>query len=295
MKKLFYISAAFAALAAVLYFLALPDVSRLRKENPKKTSMMEYNEARRKKAKRHAVYQVWQVWSPLANVSPYLVKAVVIAEDDKFYSHEGFDFEGMREALEKNIKAKKFKAGGSTISQQLVKNLYLTPQRSLLRKLREFLITWKMERTLSKRRIMELYLNVAEWGDGIYGAEAASRHYFNKTALYLTPEQAARLVAVLPNPIRYNAAGDQQFVTKRAAMIYDIMVKRGIVIEDYDEEDEGGTDGEVSHIAPESPQENPQAQHQLPAQANVIPEPHEAESNAGQSNIIPPESPQRQP
>ncbi|MBI5888481.1 MAG: monofunctional biosynthetic peptidoglycan transglycosylase [Deltaproteobacteria bacterium] len=268
MKKLLYISAVFAALAAILYFLVLPDVSRLRKENPKKTSMMEYNEARKKKAKRHTVYQVW---SPLANVSPYLVKAVVIAEDDKFYSHEGFDFEGMREALEKNIKAKKFKAGGSTISQQLVKNLYLTPQRSLLRKFREFLITWKMERTLSKRRIMELYLNVAEWGDGIYGAEAASRHYFNKTALYLTPEQAARLVAVLPNPIRYNAAGDQQFVTKRAAMIYDIMVKRGIVIEDYDEEDEGGTDGAASPLAAESQQADPQA------------------------NIIPALSPQKQP
>lgn len=282
MKKALYISAAFAALAAILYFLVLPDVSRLRKENPKKTSMMEYNEARRKKATRHTVYQVW---SPLANVSPYLVKAVVIAEDDKFYSHEGFDFEGMREALEKNIKAKKFKAGGSTISQQLVKNLYLTPQRSLFRKLKEFLITWKMERTLSKRRIMELYLNVAEWGDGIYGAEAASRHYFNKTALYLTPEEAARLVAVLPNPIRYNAAGDQQFVTKRAAMIYDIMVKRGIVIEDYDEEDEGETDAAATPLAPESPQAN-QQENIIPAQS--------PQANQ-QVNIIPAQSPQKQP
>jgi len=266
MKKLFYISAAIAALAAVLYFLVLPDVSRLRKENPKKTSMMEYNEALKKKGARHSGYQVWQVWSPLTNVSPYLVKAVVIAEDDKFYSHEGFDFEGMREALEKNIKAKKFRAGGSTISQQLVKNLYLTPQRSLLRKLREFLITLKMERTLSKRRIMELYLNVAEWGDGIYGAEAASRHYFNKSALYLTPEEAARLAAVLPSPVRYNAAGDQQFVTKRAAMIYDIMVKRGIVVEDYDAEDEDEADAGASSIAPESPQASPQA-NTIPAEA----------------------------
>ena len=233
MKKVFYIAVAVVAVMIVLYAAAMPDVARLKRVNPKKTALMEYREEQwKEKGKRRSIYQVWV---PLSGVSPYLVKAAIIAEDDKFYSHEGFDYAAMEAAMEKNIKARKWKSGGSTITQQLAKNLYLSPRKSALRKIREAAITWKLEHTLSKRRILELYLNIAEWGDGIFGAEAASRRYYGKGAGELTAIEAARLVSVLPNPIKYNPAGEQNYVLKRSEIIYDIMVRRGIVVEEFDE------------------------------------------------------------
>ena len=180
-------------------------------------------------------FKIYQVWVPLGRISPTLVKAVLIAEDDKFWSHEGFDYEAMQKALEKDVKAGKYKLGGSTISQQLARNLFLTPEKSLLRKAREALITWRMERVLSKKRILELYLNVAEWGEGIYGIEAASRLYYRKPASALTPEESARLAAVLPNPRKYRPVGSQPYVVHRSDLIYDIMVRRGIVVPEYEE------------------------------------------------------------
>ncbi|HAK89281.1 MAG TPA: monofunctional biosynthetic peptidoglycan transglycosylase [Nitrospiraceae bacterium] len=163
------------------------------------------------------------------------MKAVLIAEDDKFYRHEGFDFEAIQKALEKDIKKKKFKFGGSTISQQLAKNLYLTPSKNPVRKIKEAVLTWRIESTLSKRRILELYLNVAEWGEGIFGIEAAARHYYGKSASALAPEEAARLASVLPNPRKYNPIGTSKYVENRSRIIYDIMVRRGIVIPEYEE------------------------------------------------------------
>jgi monofunctional biosynthetic peptidoglycan transglycosylase len=163
------------------------------------------------------------------------MKAIIIAEDDKFWSHEGFDFEAMQKAIEKDLKKKKFKAGGSTISQQLAKNLYLSPSKNPVRKIKEAILTWRLENNLSKRRIIEIYVNVAEWGDGIFGIEAAANRYFGKSAASLSAYEAARLAAVLPNPRRFNAAGDSRYVRKRADLIYRIMVKRGIVIPEYDE------------------------------------------------------------
>jgi monofunctional biosynthetic peptidoglycan transglycosylase len=157
---------------------------------------------------------------------------VLIAEDDKFWSHEGFDYEAIQKAIEKDIKVKKFKFGGSTISQQLARNLYLSPEKSLIRKVAEAIITWRMEKVLSKKRILEIYLNVVEWGEGIFGAEAAARHYFGKASLDLSPEEAARLSAVLPNPRKYNPAGNQRYVTNRASLIYSIMIRRGMIAPD---------------------------------------------------------------
>jgi len=194
---------------------------------------MEYREtASREKGKK---YRVYQIWVPFPKISPYLVKAVLIAEDDKFWRHEGFDYEAIQKAIEKDLKAKKFKFGGSTITQQLARNLYLSPEKSILRKVSEAIITWRTEKTLSKRRILELYLNVVEWGDGIFGAEAASRHYYGKSSSELTPEEAARLASVLPNPRKYNPLGDQRYVINRSNLIYSIMVERGIVIPEYKE------------------------------------------------------------
>jgi monofunctional glycosyltransferase len=226
------------AVFALLYLLFMPNVSRLKSENPRKTSFMEIQEGEAKK--KGKPFKINQVWVPLARISPTLIKAVLIAEDDKFWSHEGFDYEAIKKALEKDIKSGKFKLGGSTISQQLARNLYLTPEKSLLRKAREALITWRMERVLSKRRILELYLNVVEWGEGIYGIEAASRHYYGKAAFALTPEESTRLAAVLPHPRKYRPIGSQPYIVHRSELIYDIMVRRGIVVPEYPEATEEG-------------------------------------------------------
>lgn len=215
-----------------VYFI-YPDVSWMKKHNPKYTAFMEYRmEEWRDKGKK---VKIRQKWVPLRRVSPYVTKAIIIAEDDKFWSHEGFDFEAMQKAIEKDLKKKKFKAGGSTISQQLAKNLYLSPSKNPLRKLREAILTWRIENSLSKRRIIELYVNVAEWGEGVFGIEAAAQKYFHKSAASLSAYEAARLAAVLPNPRRLNAAGDSRYVEKRANLIYRIMIKRGIVIPEYEE------------------------------------------------------------
>lgn len=215
------------------FYLVYPDVSKLKKENPKKTSFMEYREKEyRAKGKK---VRLQSRWVPLGAISPFLMKAVIIAEDDKFWSHHGFDKEALQKALEKNIEKGKFKFGGSTISQQLTKNLYLTPAKNPVRKLKEAIITWRLERTLSKRRILELYLNVVEWGEGIFGAEAAARRHFGKSAAALTAEEAAKLAAALPNPRRYRVDGSSQYVERRAKIIYNIMVRRGIVVPEYED------------------------------------------------------------
>jgi len=209
-----------------------PDIAQLKKEDPVKTAFMKYREKEwhheNKKVKiRHS-------WRSLSGISPYLIKAVLIAEDDKFYQHTGFDFEAIQKAMEKDIKQKKMKFGGSTISQQLAKNLYLSPTKNPVRKLLEAFLTWRIERTLSKKRILELYLNVAEWGEGIFGIEAASLHYYGKPSSALGPGEAARLASVLPNPRKYNPAGTSAYVENRSRIIYEIMVKRGIVTDEFD-------------------------------------------------------------
>jgi monofunctional biosynthetic peptidoglycan transglycosylase len=220
-------------LLPLLYFLLMPDILKLKKQNPEKTAFMEYRE-KEWKEKRKKV-EVYQIWMPLSNISPYLMKAVLIAEDDNFWRHEGFDYEAIQKAIERDLKDKRFRFGGSTISQQLARNLFLSPEKSLFRKVREAFITWKMEKVLSKRRILELYLNSVEWGEGIFGAEAASRHYYGKSSSELTPQEAARLAAILPNPRRYNPIGDQRYVITRSNDIYLIMVQRGIVVPEYEE------------------------------------------------------------
>lgn len=142
-------------------------------------------------------------WVPYEQISVHLKRAVIAAEDDSFVDHEGFDWEGIERALERNEKKGRAVAGGSTISQQLAKNLFLSPSRSYLRKAQEAVITVMIEQLWSKRRILEVYLNVVEWGDGIFGAEAAARRYYGAPASRLGPSEAARLAVMLPNPRRY--------------------------------------------------------------------------------------------
>jgi monofunctional biosynthetic peptidoglycan transglycosylase len=208
------------------YFFS-PDVARLAKENPRLTELMVFME--RRPEKRGDDLGIKQDWVPLQRISPYLIKAVLIAEDDKFWSHEGFDVDAIRTAIAKDIREKRFKYGGSTITQQLAKNLYLSPSKNPIRKIEEAVITWRMERALSKGRILEIYLNVIEWGESIYGIEAASSHYYGKGAHELGPREAARLAAALPNPKRYRPTGASRYIENRSGIIYREMVRRGIV------------------------------------------------------------------
>jgi len=159
-------------------------------------------------------------WLPYERISVHLKRAVVAAEDAKFLDHEGFDWDAIQRAVLKNEQRGRVVAGASTISQQLAKNLFLSGERSWLRKGQEAIITWMMEHTLSKRRILELYLNLAEWGDGVFGAEAAARHHFGVPAAALAPDQAAWLAAILPSPRRYERGRETPYLAGRVATIY---------------------------------------------------------------------------
>lgn len=164
-------------------------------------------------------------WKPLEDISPSLIRAVLVAEDDAFLDHEGLDLKEFKESLEINWERKKFVRGGSTLTMQLVKNLYLSPSKNPLRKLHEILLAFDLESKVSKRRIMELYLNVVQWGEGIYGAEAASQHYFNKGAKHLNPTQSAYLAAILPNPIFLTGSGRRR-ADRRKNIILRRMARR---------------------------------------------------------------------
>jgi monofunctional biosynthetic peptidoglycan transglycosylase len=159
-------------------------------------------------------------WVPYERISVQLKRAVVAAEDARFLDHEGFDWEMIQKAMTRNEKKGRVVAGASTISQQLAKNLFLSGERSWPRKAQEALITWMLERTMSKRRILELYLNVAEWGEGIFGAEAAARYHFGVPAAALGPAQAAWLAAILPSPRRYTRGRSTPYLEGRTATIF---------------------------------------------------------------------------
>jgi monofunctional glycosyltransferase len=191
-----------AAGLALIWLLTLPDVSALRNVNPTTTALMEARQAQAETSGMR-LHRRW-IWVPLSRISPHLRRAVVAAEDASFFTHEGFDWEGMKDAALYDLEQGALKRGGSTITQQLAKNLFLSSERSMFRKAQEALITRSLEHQLAKDRILELYLNVAEWGTGVYGAEAAARHHFNKSASELTQDEAAWLAAILPSPRCYD-------------------------------------------------------------------------------------------
>ena len=185
--------------------------------NPGETRFMEIRLAELRQKNPEA--QLKQQWVPYERISAHLKRAIIAAEDAKFVDHEGFDWEGMQKAMEKNQKKGRFVAGGSTISQQLAKNLFLTPTKSYFRKAEEAIITLMLENLWSKRRILEVYLNVIEWGNGVFGAEAAARHYYNVSAAQLGPEQAARLAGMVPNPRYYDRSRGAPGLGRKAAII----------------------------------------------------------------------------
>ncbi|AXT47682.1 MULTISPECIES: monofunctional biosynthetic peptidoglycan transglycosylase [Chromobacterium] len=173
-----------------------------RSHNPSASSFM--NEQLAKLQQEDPEAELRHKWVSYEQISPNLKRALIASEDAKFVDHEGFDWDGIEAAFEKNLKKGKIVAGGSTISQQLAKNLFLSSSKTPWRKLEEALITVMLEAVLDKRRIFEIYLNVIEWGNGVFGAEAASRHYYRSSAARLSSAQAAKLAAMVPNPRYYD-------------------------------------------------------------------------------------------
>ena len=185
--------------------------------NPSSTAFMAAGLVRQQEKNPDA--ELRHKWVPYDRISIHLKRAIVAAEDARFIEHEGFDVEGIQAAVEKNLKKGRLVAGGSTISQQLSKNLFLSGERSFIRKGQEAAITLMIEATWSKRRILEVYLNVIEWGNGIYGAEAAARRYYKKSAANLTRDQAARMAAMVPNPRWYETHRSSRVYQRRVAVI----------------------------------------------------------------------------
>ena len=185
--------------------------------NPRTTAFMDARLERLREKNPKAVLQ--HQWTAYERISVNLKRAIIAAEDAKFLDHEGFDWEGIQKAHEKNVKKGRIVSGGSTISQQLAKNLFLSGERTWWRKAQEAAITVMIETMMSKRRILEIYLNVIEWGNGVFGAEAAARHHYGTSAAGLTAHQAAHLAAMVPSPRRYRPGAETPYLQRRADII----------------------------------------------------------------------------
>ena len=203
------------------------DLGDLLRRTPKRTALM--NEREREARAKGRTARVDQRTVSYSQISPVLRRAVLVAEDDAFFQHEGLDWNEIRASARKNWEEKKVARGGSTVTQQLAKNLYLGSSRNPVRKLTEVFLAMRLERALSKRRIFELYLNLIEWGDGVYGIEAASRHYFGVPASALGPRQAVLLAAVIINPRRYSVLDPPKRILNRARMIAKRLHRRGLL------------------------------------------------------------------
>jgi monofunctional biosynthetic peptidoglycan transglycosylase len=173
--------------------------------------------------------QIVQQWIPLSRISRSAIDAVIVAEDGTFFTHNGFDWHEVQESVEKNIKKRSAVRGASTITQQLAKNLYLSTSKDPIRKAKEAIITVLLEWSLTKNRILEIYLNVIEWGNGVFGIEAASRKFFGKSASELTLEEATRLAAVIPSPLKHKPSDNSRYVLRRKAIVLARMKGRGRV------------------------------------------------------------------
>ena len=213
---LFFLGIAYVGYAAV----SVPDVTSLKKTNPTVTAMME-----QRADENHTKVRPIRAWASYNSISPHLRNAVLIAEDGAFFQHPGYDIGEIKESVKRNWREKRFARGASTITQQLAKNLYLSTSRNPLRKVREFFIAQELEQNLSKQRIFEIYLNVIEWGDGIYGIGPASQQYFGKPASELLPEEAAILAAMIPNPRRYSPSRNLKYLENRKAEILDRLAR----------------------------------------------------------------------
>ena len=220
MRKLARIIVAVPALlfaCGAYVYLTTPDVRTLRSANPETTAFMELR-TRDARARGEQPKRV-QRWVSYGRLSPQLVRAVLVTEDSAFWQHDGLDYQQIKESFEVNLERGEFARGASTITQQLAKNLYLSPSKNPIRKLRELIIARRLEAELSKQRILEIYLNVIEWGDGIYGAEAAARTYFRKSAAQLSASESALLAAAIANPRVMNPGTPTARLRRRQQMV----------------------------------------------------------------------------
>jgi len=243
--RIIEIGTVIAAIPALLLWCTVPTTARLATENPRSTAFIDLRrdqaEAAGKKFQLH-----WE-WRPIGKISRYLRAAVVYAEDIHFYTHDGVDWAAMSDAVERDFAGAKI--GGSTITQQLAKNLYLSPNRSYIRKAREMLIAFSLEDHLTKTRILELYLNVVEWGDGVFGAEAAAKRWFGHSAQSLSPAEAARLAIALPNPIKRAPNVHTTELAQKAIRIINLLRMQGLI----DAEQYGSALAEFGARAPGPP------------------------------------------
>lgn len=221
--------------AAVLGYilLTLPDVSELETEAPRETAFMRY---RKQEARREGkAYRAESEWVDFDRVPELLKEAVRITEDASFYSHKGVDYEELKESIKKDLREKRFARGGSTITQQLAKNLYLSPGKNPLRKVREYFIARRLETLLIKDRIFALYLNVIEFGPGVFGVQAAARRYFQRDAADLSLEEIVRLTAVIPRPLTASPRGSGTWFRWRCRYILGkLKLYKKISQDDYD-------------------------------------------------------------
>jgi monofunctional biosynthetic peptidoglycan transglycosylase len=225
MKKAFKIIGIVILLVVVIggfyFYVGLPDVSDLKTKNPRSTALMvqRYREAK----KNAAIFRIRQKWVDFEAIPKLLQETVRVTEDASFYQHKGIDFVELKAAIKKNWQKGEYARGASTITQQLAKNLYLSTDKSIIRKIEELLITLRLEKDLSKDRIFELYLNVIEWGPGIFGVEMAAEHYFKKPVGQLTLEEIVRLVAVIPQPLKINPTENSDWLNWKARWILDAL------------------------------------------------------------------------
>jgi monofunctional biosynthetic peptidoglycan transglycosylase len=223
-----------AGVVALLLIVALVrvgpiDVRGLAHRDPGRSALMLQRE--REARQRGDAYHESRTWVRFDRISPYVRSAVLVAEDDKFFSHDGFDWAGIRDAARKNLRTHKVVRGGSTITQQLAKNLWLGSSRTPWRKFEEMILAVRLERALTKRRILELYLNTIEWGDGVFGIDAAARHWFGVSAGALDANQSVRLAAVIINPRRFSPVAPDRRIERRIQIIAGRMRRRGAMSE----------------------------------------------------------------
>ena len=216
-----------AALCAALW-LTLPDVSDLKTKNPETTSLIRQRQAEAGKK----IAPVRFRWIASSRIPPLLKRCVLVSEDASFYDHKGVDFVELRKSIQQDLKEKRLARGGSTITQQLAKNLFLSTSKSFVRKFRELLIARRLEKNLSKDRILNLYLNVIEWGPGVYGLPAAARHWFGKDPADLTLEEMIRLAAVIPRPLRSDPRKNDRWMRFKGKWIADTLRTVGAIGDD---------------------------------------------------------------
>jgi monofunctional biosynthetic peptidoglycan transglycosylase len=306
MKKVGIAAAVIAVAVLAWAWWGLPSrgaVKALAHENPGLTAVMRQREDEARRARRAP--RSTRSWVPMGRISRHLVHAVLASEDQKFFGHEGVDWDAIKESVEVNRARKRFARGGSTITQQLAKNLFFTTHKSLLRKARELLVARWLEEDLSKRRILELYLNVIEWGDGIYGCEAAARRYYGKDCASLSAPEAAGLAAMIPNPRRLNPSVNAPRHARAQRRVMWLMANAGYLgrqglgseppPEVAEEDEEDAPPPEVAADPQPAPEPMPAATPETPVEAppDAAPTPAPTPEPAQAATPTPPPGPAR--